>query len=68
LAFERLKGLLFVNKTFEIVFTHFFEIFEKMKFLAIPGCNKSLSMCSKRYNNAINFRGEPFIPGFEKLY
>lgn len=27
------------------------------------GCNKTLKMCSKIYNNAVNFRGEPFIFG-----
>lgn len=25
-------------------------------------CDKSFRMCCKKYNNAVNFRGEPFIP------
>lgn len=29
---------------------------------AWPGCDKSLSTCIARYNNAVNFRGEPYIP------
>lgn len=28
-----------------------------------PGCTKSLKMCRDTFNNVINFRGEPFIPG-----
>ncbi len=31
------------------------------------GCDKTLTMCSKVYNNALNFRGEPHIPGMSKL-
>ncbi|NDB83934.1 MAG: DUF2163 domain-containing protein, partial [Alphaproteobacteria bacterium] len=32
-----------------------------------PGqeCDKSLTMCIKTYKNAVNFRGEPFIPTYE---
>lgn len=57
----------YTKKTFEIVFVPFLEIEIGMKFLATPGCNKTIDMCSKRYKNAINFRGEPFLPGFEKF-
>ncbi|MEQ9116220.1 MAG: DUF2163 domain-containing protein [Rickettsiales bacterium] len=32
-----------------------------------PNCDKSFSMCCKSYNNAINFRGEPDIPGVDKI-
>jgi len=28
-----------------------------------PGCNKTAIMCDQKYNNIVNFRGEPFIPG-----
>ena len=33
------------------------------KYKLTPGCNKSLKICRDRFNNVINFRGEPFIPG-----
>lgn len=36
------------------------------RFLYSLGCNKSISDCSNRFNNAINFRGEPFLPGTDK--
>lgn len=30
---------------------------------AYPGCDKRLETCRDRFNNIINFRGEPFVPG-----
>lgn len=27
-----------------------------------PGCNKQLSTCGTKFNNVLNFRGEPFAP------
>lgn len=66
---KKAKINFFLNKTFEISFFYNeFEIIKNMKFIAIPGCNKTLKMCSKKYDNSINFRGEPFIPGIEKIY
>lgn len=29
----------------------------------IPGCDKKFTTCCNKFNNAINFRGEPCIPG-----
>jgi uncharacterized phage protein (TIGR02218 family) len=31
------------------------------------GCDKSLATCSGRFGNAINFRGEPHLPGMDLL-
>ncbi len=31
------------------------------------GCDHTLSTCATRFNNAINFRGEPFLPGNDLL-
>lgn len=30
-------------------------------------CDKTISTCANVYNNAINFRGEPHVPGVRKL-
>ena len=27
------------------------------------GCDRTLTTCSQRFANAINFQGEPFLPG-----
>ena len=32
-----------------------------------PGCDKRLSTCIDRFNNVLNFRGDPFVPGTDKL-
>jgi uncharacterized phage protein (TIGR02218 family) len=34
---------------------------------AYPGCDKTPLTCRDTYNNLVNFRGDPFIPGMDKL-
>lgn len=31
------------------------------------GCDKSFSTCINKYNNAVNFRGEPHVPGIDQI-
>ena len=31
------------------------------------GCDHTLTTCSERFGNAINFRGEPYLPGNDLL-
>jgi len=31
------------------------------------GCDKTLASCANLYNNVINFRGEPHVPGIDKM-
>ena len=33
----------------------------------VEGCDKSLATCAGRFGNALNFRGEPFLPGMDLL-
>ncbi|WP_267387538.1 DUF2163 domain-containing protein [Sphingomonas sp. GC_Shp_3] len=33
----------------------------------IEGCDKSLATCAARFGNAVNFRGEPYLPGIDLL-
>jgi len=33
----------------------------------IEGCDKSLATCAGRFDNAVNFRGEPYLPGMDLL-
>lgn len=35
------------------------------RFLYTSGCGKTIEDCKTRFNNAINFRGEPYLPGNE---
>jgi uncharacterized phage protein (TIGR02218 family) len=32
-----------------------------------PGCNHTIYDCNNKYNNTVNFRGEPFIPGMDAI-
>ena len=34
---------------------------------ATQGCDRTFSTCCTRFNNAINFRGEPHVPGLDKI-
>ena len=31
------------------------------------GCDKTLATCAARFGNAVNFRGEPHLPGIDLL-
>lgn len=33
----------------------------------IEGCDKHFSTCKERFSNAVNFRGEPHVPGMDRL-
>lgn len=32
------------------------------------GCDKTLSTCKSKFNNIVNFRGEPHVPGLDKMF
>lgn len=32
-----------------------------------PGCDKTFPTCRDRFNNTLNFRGEPYVPGINKI-
>ncbi len=53
------------NLTIDSVIKQTIKIGDKYKITA--GCNKSLHSCINKFSNAINFRGEPFIPNRHKL-
>ncbi|WP_294191446.1 DUF2163 domain-containing protein [uncultured Sphingomonas sp.] len=33
----------------------------------IEGCDKRMATCASRFGNAVNFRGEPYLPGIDLL-
>lgn len=35
--------------------------------LLTQGCDRSMATCSSRFGNAVNFRGEPYLPGTDLL-
>lgn len=44
-----------------------FSVNDPARILITEGCDKTLSTCSGRFGNAINFRGEAFLPGNDLL-
>ena len=44
-----------------------FDVVIGDKLKIYPGCDKTHAMCLARFNNAINFVGEPFVPGSDTL-
>ncbi len=38
------------------------------RLLAREGCDHTLDTCSTRFGNALNFQGEPFLPGNDQIY
>jgi uncharacterized phage protein (TIGR02218 family) len=36
-------------------------------FTISAGCDKSMTTCRDRFNNIVNFRGEPYLPGIDKI-
>lgn len=32
------------------------------------GCNKSIKICKEKFDNILNFRGEPFVPGTDHYF
>lgn len=36
-------------------------------FNAIAGCDKTLNTCKGKFNNVVNFRGEPHVPGTDAI-
>ena len=56
------------NRQFILTLPMPYEIEKGDMFIATPGCDKSFSTCCNKYNNAINFRGEPHVPGLDKVF
>jgi uncharacterized phage protein (TIGR02218 family) len=44
-----------------------YDIVVGNSFSLIAGCDKSFGTCVEKFNNAVNFRGEPHVPGIDKM-
>lgn len=46
-----------------------YEVYPGDTFTIIAGCGKRLTEdCKTKFNNVINFRGEPYFPGIDNIY
>lgn len=71
LAVGLFTEVLYDNGVFPAVYRNIFELYESPfvplsagnTFNATAGCNKELDTCYSKFNNVVNFGGEPFVPG-----
>lgn len=66
-AGRRMEIKEFGNKQFTLALPMPSNIAIGDTFNAIAGCDKTFETCVGKFNNAINFRGEPHVPGMDKI-
>jgi len=66
-AGRRMEIKEFANKQFTLVLPMPNNIAVGDSFNAIAGCDKTIGTCAGKFANAVNFRGEPFVPGMDKM-
>lgn len=52
------------NKVVTLFTSPPYQIFAGDKYSILAGCDKTFPTCRSKFNNTVNFRGEPYIPGF----
>ena len=57
-----------INDEVELFLELPYEIKKGDKYIIIAGCDKLFTTCLNKFNNTVNFRGEPHIPGLPTLY
>jgi len=66
-AGRRMEIKEFANKQFTLVLPMPNNIAVGDTFNAIAGCDKTFNTCFTKFSNAVNFRGEPYVPGMDKM-
>ncbi len=52
------------NKVVTLFTSPPYQISAGDKYSILAGCDKTFPTCRSKFNNTVNFRGEPYIPGF----
>lgn len=55
------------NKQFTLALPMPYSIAPGDAYSVVAGCDKTFKTCITTYNNAVNFRGEPHVPGIDKV-
>jgi uncharacterized phage protein (TIGR02218 family) len=66
-AGRRMEIKEFANKQFVLVLPMPNAVAVGDTFTAIAGCDKIINTCAGKFANAVNFRGEPYVPGMDKV-
>ncbi len=56
------------NRELALLLPMTFDINVMDRFTVYTGCRKTLEDCVNRFDNVINFRGEPYVPGNDQLF
>ena len=62
---ERIEIKNLYNRQLELMLSTRLKIGDDI--IMYMGCDKHINTCVNKFNNAINFRGEPYVPGATKL-
>jgi uncharacterized phage protein (TIGR02218 family) len=63
-----IKTFTSATKTFELMLPMLRSVQSGDTYSALPGCLKRFTTdCTSKYNNAVNFRGEPHVPGLDAI-
>jgi uncharacterized phage protein (TIGR02218 family) len=57
----------FRNSQITLVLPMAYDLSVSDTYSIIAGCDKSFDTCIAKFGNAINFRGEPHVPGIDKM-
>jgi uncharacterized phage protein (TIGR02218 family) len=60
-----IKG--FVSSVVSMVLPPLNDVVVGDTFKIVPGCDRTLDTCVSRWDNVLNFRGEPYVPGIEAV-
>lgn len=66
-AGRRMEIKEFSNKQFTLALPMPNSVAAGDTFNAIAGCDKTFNSCFSKFGNAVNFRGEPYVPGMDKI-
>lgn len=59
-VFDTLTITLFLNMPFNVSIGDQLELY--------AGCDKQITTCINKFNNVLNYRGEPYVPGQDELF
>lgn len=66
-AGRRMEIKEFANKQFTLALPMPNAVVVGDTFKAVAGCDKTITTCAAKFANAVNFRGEPYVPGMDKM-
>lgn len=58
-----IKGWTDSTRTIELFLPMPYTMVVGDRFEIYPGCDKAVATCFAKFNNVVNFRGEPYVPG-----